>query len=67
MIDVISTATNTVVDHVVLAPMADTGFNFARGAFVNTHAGDAPRTIFADGGTDGTRGAERPAPSPTCC
>ena len=38
----------------MLAPIADTGFNFARGAFVNTAAGDAPRTIFADGGTDGT-------------
>jgi YVTN family beta-propeller protein len=53
-IDVVSTMTNTVVGQVVLAPMADTGFNFARGPFVNTTAGDAPRTIFADGGTDGT-------------
>ena len=49
VVDVVSTATNTVVDQVVLAPMADTGFNFARGAFVNTTPGDAPRTIFADG------------------
>ena len=37
------------------APVANTGFNIARGAFVNTHADDAPRTIFADGGTDGTQ------------
>ncbi len=55
VVDVISTATNAVVDQVVLAPMADTGFNFARGAFVNTTPGDAPRTIFADGRTDGTQ------------
>src|SRR5262249_56021639 len=48
-------ATNTVVDQVVLGPMADTGFNFARGAFVNTTPGNAPRTIFADGATDGTQ------------
>ena len=55
VIDVVSTATNAVVDQVVLAPLADTGFNFARGAFVNTAGvNDAPRTIFADGGTDGT-------------
>src|SRR5262249_105567 len=52
---VVSTATNTVVDQVILAPIADTGFNFARGAFVNTTPGDAPRTIFADGATDGTQ------------
>src|SRR5262245_3750571 len=55
VVDVVSTATNTVVDQVILAPIADTGFNFARGAFVNTTPGDAPRTIFADGGTDGTQ------------
>jgi hypothetical protein len=55
VVDVISTATNAVVSHVILAPMADTGFNFARGPFVNTTPGDAPRTIFADGGTDGTQ------------
>jgi YVTN family beta-propeller protein len=55
VVDVVSTATYTVVDHVVLAPMADTGFNFVRGAFVNTTPGNAPRTIFADGGTDGTQ------------
>ena len=42
------------VGQVVLAPLANTGFNFARGGFVNTTPGDAPRTIFADGGTDGT-------------
>ena len=55
VVDVVSTATNTFVDQVVLAPMADTGFNFARGAFVNTTPSDAPRTIFADGRTDGTQ------------
>ena len=55
VVDVVSTATNAVVNQVILAPMADTGFNFARGAFVNTTPGDAPRTIFADGGTDGTQ------------
>ena len=55
VVDVVSTATNAVINHVILAPMADTGFNFARGAFVNTTPGDAPRTIFADGGTDGTQ------------
>src|SRR5262245_3754674 len=55
VIDVVSAATRTVVAHVVLGPIADTGFNFPRGAFVNTTAGDAPRTIFADGGTDGTQ------------
>ena len=54
VIDVVSLATNTVVDRVVLEPLADTGFNFARGTFVNTTPTDAPRTIFADGGTDGT-------------
>jgi YVTN family beta-propeller protein len=55
VVDVVSTASNTVVDEVVLAPVADTGFKFARGAFVNTAGmNDAPRTIFADGGTDGT-------------
>ena len=55
----VSTATNAVVNQVILAPMADTGFNFARGAFVNTTPGDAPRTIFADGGT------HRPQAQPT--
>src|SRR5262249_17921379 len=55
VVDVVSTATNTVVDQVILAPIADTGFNFARGAFVNTTPGNAPRTIFADGATDGTQ------------
>jgi YVTN family beta-propeller protein len=57
VIDVINTGTNQVVSQVVLAPVADTGFKIARGAFVNTmnDAGsNAPRTIFADGGTDGT-------------
>lgn len=54
VIDVISAATNAVIGQVVLAPVADTGFNFPRGGFVNTNAMDAPRTIFADGGTDGT-------------
>ena len=55
VVDVVSTATNAVVAQVILAPMADTGFNFARGAFVNSTPGDAPRTIFADGATDGTK------------
>src|SRR4030095_8156026 len=55
VVDVVSAATNAVVGQVVLAPVADTGFNFPRGAFVNTTPGDAPRTIFADGGTDGTQ------------
>ncbi len=55
VVDVVSTATNAVVAHVILAPMADTGFNFPRGAFVNTTPGDAPRTVFADGRTDGTQ------------
>src|SRR4029453_11488179 len=50
-----STATNPVISRVILAPLADTGFNFARGAFVNTTPGNAPRTIFADGGNDGTQ------------
>ncbi len=54
VVDVVSAASNTVVGEVVLAPVADTGFKFARGAFVNSTPGDAPRTIFADGGTDGT-------------
>ena len=55
VIDVIDTGTNQVVGHVVLAPLADTGFKLARGAFVNSTAKDAPRTIFARGGTDGTQ------------
>jgi YVTN family beta-propeller protein len=55
VVDVISVATNSVVGQVVLGPLADTGFTIARGAFVNTTPGDAPRTIFADGGTDGTQ------------
>src|SRR5262249_35914497 len=55
VVDVVSTAGNTVVGRVVLAPMADTGFNFARGPFTSTPGmNDGPRTIFADGGTDGT-------------
>ncbi len=54
VVDVISTATNAVVNQVVLAPIADTGFNFARGQFVNMMPNDAPRTIFADGATDGS-------------
>ena len=55
VVDVVSTQTNQVVDQVVLAPMANTGFNFPRGTFVNTPGtADAPRTIFADGATDGT-------------
>ncbi|MGH7786383.1 MAG: YncE family protein [Candidatus Binatia bacterium] len=54
VIDVVSATTNTVVDQVILAPVADTGFKFPRGAFVNSTPGDAPRTIFADGGTDGS-------------
>jgi len=54
VIDVIDAASNSVVDQVVLGPVADTGFKVARGAFVTNMAGDAPRTIFADGGTDGT-------------
>ncbi len=53
VVDVISTETHTLIGQVVLAPVATTGFNLARGAFVNTTPGDAPRTIFADGGTDG--------------
>ena len=54
VIKVVSLASNTVVDEVVLEPLADTGFNFPRGAFVNATPTDAPRTVFADGGTDGT-------------
>src|SRR5215468_10922976 len=54
VVDVVAAASNTVIDQVVLLPMADTGFNLARGPFVNSTPGDAPRTIFADGGTDGT-------------
>lgn len=54
VIDVVSATSNTVVDQIVLAPVADTGFRFPRGGFVNTTPGDAPRTIFADGGSDGT-------------
>ena len=53
VIDVVSATSNTVVGHVVLGPVADTGFKIARGAFVTNAANDAPRTIFADGGTDG--------------
>jgi YVTN family beta-propeller protein len=56
VVDVVSTQSYTVVDQVVLAPMADTGFNFARGTFVNSAAGnDFPRTIFADDATDGSQ------------
>jgi YVTN family beta-propeller protein len=53
-VDVIAVGTNQVSSEVVLDPLADTGFNFPRGAFVSMSAGDAPRTIFADGGSDGT-------------
>lgn len=55
VVDVIATETHAVVDQVILAPLADTGFNFPRGAFVNQSATDAPRTVFADGRTDGTQ------------
>jgi YVTN family beta-propeller protein len=55
VVDVVSVATNAVVAQVLLGPLADTGFNFARGPFVNTGPGDAPRTIFADGAIDGTQ------------
>jgi len=55
VIDVVNTGTNQVVDQVILGPVATTGFNFPRFGFVNTTPGDAPRTIFADGGTDGTQ------------
>jgi YVTN family beta-propeller protein len=51
-VDVVSTDTWTVVGTVVLGPLADTGFNFARGAFVSAVANDTPRSIFADGATD---------------
>jgi YVTN family beta-propeller protein len=54
VVSVVSTGTNAVVDEVVLGPIADTGFKFARGTFVTSAPGDAPRTIFADGGTDGS-------------
>jgi YVTN family beta-propeller protein len=56
VVDVIAAVNNTVVRSIVLAPLADTGFRFPRGDFVNTMgANNAPRTIFADGGTDGTQ------------
>src|SRR5262245_23207769 len=58
VVDVISATSNAVISSIVLAPVANTGFNLARGAFVNTdmaNPSDAPRTIFADGGTDGTQ------------
>ncbi|MGE0519678.1 MAG: beta-propeller fold lactonase family protein [Candidatus Binatia bacterium] len=55
VIDVIASGANAVVDQILLAPMADTGFRIARGAFVNTAASDGPRTIFADGATDGSQ------------
>jgi YVTN family beta-propeller protein len=55
VIDIVSATSNTVIDQVVLGPVADTGFRVARGAFVTNMAGDAPRTIFADGATDGTQ------------
>src|SRR5262245_33682752 len=55
VVDVVSTAGNVVVGQVVLAPMADTGFNFARGTFTSTPGmNDGPRTIFGDGGADGS-------------
>ena len=53
VVDIVSLNTNAVVDRVLLGPVADTGFNLARGAFVNTTPTDAPRTVFADGATDG--------------
>ncbi|HSP97061.1 MAG TPA: hypothetical protein VL049_07430, partial [Candidatus Dormibacteraeota bacterium] len=52
VVDVVDTGSDTVIGQVHLAPVADTGFNLARGAFVSAAAGDAPRTIFADGATD---------------
>jgi DNA-binding beta-propeller fold protein YncE len=54
VIDVIATGPNTLTGSIILSPLPNAGFNVARGAFVNTTAGDAPRTIFADGATDGT-------------
>ena len=42
VVDVMSTATNAVVGQVILAPMADTGFNFARGAVRQHDAGRRP-------------------------
>ncbi len=54
IVEIVSATSNTVVGQIVLAPVATTGFNLARGGFVNTTPGDAPRTIFADGATDGT-------------
>jgi hypothetical protein len=55
VVDVINATSNTVVGHIVLGPIANTGFNIARGPFVNTTPDDVPRTIFADGATDGTQ------------
>jgi YVTN family beta-propeller protein len=52
VVDVVSAGTWAVIEEVVLAPLADTGFNLARGDFVKSAADDAPRTIFADGATD---------------
>ena len=67
VIDVVSPATNTVVDQVVLAPLADTGFNFARGAFVNTDADRRAAHDLRRRRHRRHRGAGRPAPSRTCC
>lgn len=53
-VDVISTGSNMVIDTITLSALPNTGFNVARGGFVNTTPGDGPRTIFADGATDGT-------------
>jgi YVTN family beta-propeller protein len=55
VVDVIDATSNAVVGHIVLGPLANTGFNIARGPFVNTTPDDVPRTIFADGATDGTQ------------
>ena len=45
VVEIINPANNTVVGEVVLAPLANAGFNLARGPFVNTTPGDAPRYI----------------------
>lgn len=52
-VDVISTGTNAVITTITLSALPNSGFNVARGTFVNSTPGDAPRTIFADGATDG--------------
>lgn len=55
VVEILSATSNAKVGEIVLGPVAQTGFNVARGGFVNSTPGDAPRTIFADGGTDGTQ------------